>query len=366
MRFLVASLVVVAGCASVSAERTLPRAERVEATPAQADAARASFADALDQLNRGNCEDAVAGFDSVAVTFPESRYVSASLYNAGLCLQRLERWSESVARYERLLGTRPASRDTKHARFQLAFLYLEVGRHREALEVAEMLEAHTGLTPDERSEIMARRAAALLGMGELDTAAAAAQDALRFYRTRDDESRVHDPFFAADAGYTYAETLRRRSEAIAIPEAQVETQHAVLETRAALLLRAQRAYFDAMRVGDAYWASAAGYRIGAMYDRFWDAVVTAPVPPATRTLTDAERVLYDEHYRARLAELAQPLVRHAIRYWELTLAMVERTGVRSEWTERIRVDLARARARLTAVASRCVLGSASESPGRSG
>ena len=103
-----------------------------------------------------------------------------------------------------------------------------------------------------------------------------------------------------------------------------------------------------------------------MYDRFWDAVVTAPVPPSTRTLTDAERVLHDEHYRARLAELAQPLVRHAIRYWELTLAMVERTGVRSEWKERIRVDLARARARLTAVASRGVRGSASESPGHSG
>jgi hypothetical protein len=69
-------------------------------------------------------------------------------------------------------------------------------------------------------------------------------------------------------------------------------------------------------------------------------------------MTAAELEIYRTEYRLRLAELAQPLVRHAIRYWELTLAMVRRTGVRSEWTERIHADLERARARLFSLARR--------------
>jgi hypothetical protein len=42
----------------------------------------------------------------------------------------------------------------------------------------------------------------------------------------------------------------------------------------------------------------------------------------------------------------EPLIRHAIRYWELTLMMVERTQSQTPWAERIREDLERARQRL--------------------
>ena len=42
----------------------------------------------------------------------------------------------------------------------------------------------------------------------------------------------------------------------------------------------------------------------------------------------------------------RPLLRHAIHYWELTLLMGERTGVRTEWLERTRADLGRMRSTL--------------------
>ena len=314
--------------------------------------ARDHFAIALAEMKRGACESAVEGFDRLVVVYPESRYVSASLYNAGLCLQRLERWPEATTRYERLLEARPGSRDTKHTRFQLAFLYIETERFDEAFEVADLLIGHTGLSDDERSEVMARRAEALLGQGKLDAAAEAAQEALRFSRTRTDERRIRDPFFVASASYTFAETLRLRSERIQIPAAEVGAQRAVLERRAALLLAAQRAYFDTIRLTDPYWASAAGYRIGAMYDAFWIAITSAPIPPPTFEMSDKELALYRREYRQRIADLAQPLVQHAIRYWELTLSMVGRTGIHSEWTDRIRCGLERARTRLRTFAQR--------------
>lgn len=329
------------GCASRPQQTTVPRQVR-----AQTAEARIAFAAALAQMKADECDRAVTSFDRVVETFPESRYVSASLYNAGLCLQRLERWQESTERYERLLLLRPGSADTKHTRFQLAFLYVETHRFDDALETTDLLLGHTGLTSDERSEVMARRAEAWLGRGDLDAAATEAREALLYYRTRSEEERIRDPFFVASANYTLAETVRLKSESIVIPLAKVEAQRAVLERRAGLLLQAQRTYFDTIRMTDAYWASAAGYRIGSMYDAFWDAIMMAPVPPPKRTMTVEELAIYTEEYRLRLAELAQPLIRHAIRFWELTLRMVQRTGVRSEWNGRIEGDLERARARL--------------------
>ena len=314
--------------------------------------AQSLFEGALGQMKEGRCDPAIRGFDRVAAEFPTSAYLSASLYNAGLCLQRQQRWAEAIERYERLIVERPRSPHIRHARFQLAFLYLETRRWREALAVAESLLRVGGLEPDERAEAMSRRASALLGSGDLAAAAWAARATLRFYRTRKHGNHVRDPYFVASAGFTLAETIRLQSEAITIPPGTAEEQHAVLERRAQLLLRAQRSYFDTIRLTDPYWASAAGYRIGAMYESFWEAIMAAPVPPPKREMSQAELAVYRAEYRRRLAELVRPLTRHAIRYWELTLGMVERTGVRSEWAEKTRVDLEKAKSRLLADASR--------------
>ena len=304
------------------------------------------FARALREMNRGEYAIAHAAFDRVTDEFPDSQYVSAALYNAGLCLQRLEKWQESAHRYERLLSVRPESRDAKHANFQLAFLYQEMGQWDNALATARQLTARQDLDSDERAEAMARHASALFGKDDIVAAADVANRTLRFYRTRQPGSEVRDPYFVASANFTLAETIRLRSEAIALPDADVDKQREVLERRAQLLLQAQRTYFDTIRLTDAYWASAAGYRIGAMYERFWHAIMTAPVPPPKSELNEAGIALYRQEYRHRLAELVRPLTRHAIRYWELTLVMVERTGVHSEWTEQIRASLERAKERL--------------------
>ncbi len=116
------------GCASRTQHASVPTRARTQTADA-----RMAFARALAQMKAEECERAVTSFDRVVERFPESRYVSASLYNAGLCLQQLERWLESTERYERLLRLRPGSRDTKHTRFQLAFLYVETGRFEDAL-----------------------------------------------------------------------------------------------------------------------------------------------------------------------------------------------------------------------------------------
>ena len=304
------------------------------------------FRQANDHLDGGRCDQAVPLYDRVADEFPDSRFVSPALYNAGLCLMEGDELAGAAARFERLLRETPTSGDVQHTRFQLAQVYLGLERWEDALAQAETLLHEDDLTPDERVEAMARAAQAHLGAGQQREAAERARSALAYARTRPEDDRVRQIYHLAAANFVYAETLRIRAEAVELPEGGVAVQRPVLERRAQLILAAQREYFDTMRHTHPHWAAAAGYRIGEMYDHFWEAITTAPVPPPSREMTEEERAIYDEEYRLSLARLVKPLIRHSIRYWELTLLMVERTGVNTEWREKIEEDLARARERL--------------------
>jgi tetratricopeptide (TPR) repeat protein len=290
------------------------------------------------------CAEAVPLYDRLVREFPGSRHLSAALYNAGLCLERQRDLAGAVDRWAMLLQRVPHSSDAKHARLKMTEALVTLERWQPALESAEALLERDDLRSDERLEAMARRAQALLGLHRLADAERAARDALTYYRARQGE--IADEYFAAAANFVLAETIRSRSEALALPDADVGRQREVLDRRAQLLLDAQRAYFDTIRLTDARWAAAAGYRIGSMYETLYRALIQAPVPPPPRELSPEAMELYRREYRRQLADRVRPLVRHAIRYWELTLLMVERTRVEAaaaEWVERTRSDLERAR-----------------------
>jgi len=355
---LVPLVVLAAACAGRQTPPTTPQVRELEAMRITAERnedgdlemaaydAEMLFREGNRRLDTGRCDEAVPLYDKVADEFPSSRFVSPALYNAGLCLMEGDDLPGASARFERLLREVPGSGDTQHTRFQLAAVYLGLERWDDALEQATILLDEDDLSPDERVEAIARAAQAHLGAGRRDEAAERARTALAYARTRPDDDRVQQVYMLAAANYVYAETLRLRAEEIALPEGGVAVQRPALERRAQLILAAQREYFDTMRHTHPHWAAAAGYRIGEMYDDFWGAITSAPVPPPQSQLNAEERQIYDDEYRSSLARLVKPLIRHSIRYWELTLMMVERTGVETEWTERIRSDLERARERL--------------------
>lgn len=304
------------------------------------------FREGVREMRAERCTEAVAHYDRVANEFPSSRFVSSALYNAGLCLKNAERYDESAERFERLLREVPQSSDVKHARFQLCEIYLATEAWEAGLEEADALLARDDLVSDERVEAMARHAQLLLGAGRVQDAGREARSTLSWVRTRRGDERVRDVYFTAAANYVLAETFRLNAAALSVPEGNVAVQRPVLERRAAIMLRAQRAYFDTMRHTHAEWAAAAGYQIGSMYDAFWQAIMSAPVPPPQNALPESDVPIYEQEYREYLARLVKPLIRHSIRFWELTLLMVERTNVETEWTTRIRSDLERARTRL--------------------
>jgi tetratricopeptide (TPR) repeat protein len=296
------------------------------------------FTRATDLLNHKKCHEAVELYDRVANEFATSRFASASLYNAGLCLQALGDFAGAAQRYGGLRERFPDSEDRKDASFQYAEVLVQLERWPEIATVADELLARTDLTSAERLEAMARRSQALLGQGTFEEAERYARSALSYYRTRPAGDAIKDDFFAAACNYVVAESFRQREQQMQFPQG-VDAQKEVLVKRAELLLEAQREYFNTISLNNLdnyYWAAASGYRIGSMYDELWHSVMSAPVPA---NLPPEGHPIYHEE----LAKLIKPLIRHAIRYWELTQMFIERTGIQTPWAEKIKTDLDRVR-----------------------
>jgi tetratricopeptide (TPR) repeat protein len=300
------------------------------------------FKRATELLNAQKCQEAVTLYDRLVAEFEASEYVSASLYNSGLCFQALGNLEGAADRYTKVRTLRPQSEDVKDSSFLLAEVLIQLERWAEAQKIADELLAREDLSQEERLEGMARRAQALLGLQQLDEAERYAQSALSYFRTRAKDKPIRDEFFAAACSYVLAETFRIRGEALPFPEG-LEEQKAILIRRAQLLLQAQREYFTTIQfqnLDNLHWAAASGYRIGHMYDELWHAVMQAPVPANLRS-TEGEKAYHEE-----LAKLVKPLIRHAIRYWEMTLMFIERAGVKTAWSDKTKADLTRVRALL--------------------
>lgn len=296
------------------------------------------------ELDAGRCAEAVVLYDRLVSEFAGGRFTSAALYNAGLCLAQTGDRDAALQHFQRLITELPNSPDVKHASFQLGHLLVDLERWPEALAAADALLARTDIDAPERMEAMAMRAQTLLGQGDLAAAEKQAQQSLTYYRTRGSELAA-DPFYAAAANYVVAECIRLRAEQLAFPDTNQEDQKRVLVKRAQLLLDAMREYANTITHTSGIvntnpkWAAASGYRIGAMYDKLWHDLMAAPVP---KTLSEGAKELYPKE----LAKLIKPLLRHAIRYWELTLLMAERTGGQGEWVEKTRGDLERVKSLL--------------------
>lgn len=299
------------------------------------------FDHATNVLNAHRCDDAVGLYERLAREFPESRLVSPSLYNSGLCLEDRSELPRAAEKFRALLAlpSRDA-RDALHAHFMLSNIAVRLEQWDEAVALCDAALTSTNLDPDDRIALMARKAQAQFGAGRLDIAEREARAALAYYRMQEETQPIEDDFSVGAAGFVVAESLRERAGAIHLPQAATEVQRTSLEARARILLDAQREYFNTIRLGNAHWAAASGYRIGQMYDAFWTEITNSPVPPRPDLSRELYAVFSDEYHKS-LREMVKPLLQHAIRYWEMTLMMVERTGVRTEWTERTRADLAR-------------------------
>ncbi|MFC1654221.1 hypothetical protein ACFL2F_00330 [Myxococcota bacterium] len=275
----------------------------------------------------GRCDRAVAFYDRLLEEFSSSRYFSAAAFNAGRCLEELDRNEEAVQRYRIITRGLEKSKDWVDAGFRESMCLASLGKPKEASELLEKLVNREDLTVSDRIDALVLKGEALKKMGELVKAESAFRRALRIYRQRERDEYL-DPVPAARAEFRLSELTEERYQAspLRLPEEQMQTD---LEAKATLLLQAQGGYLRTIRYGDPEWATAAGYRVGNLYLHLHQAMEQAPVP---QDLSEEEIKIYKNVLRKRTAVL----LRKALKVFQMTVDLAERTFIQNRWTKAAR------------------------------
>ena len=265
-------------------------------------------------------ERAAAAFDRLVALHPGSSHAATALYDGGIAHQRLEQWRVALERFQAMTRqfTGP---DALESAFRIAECRYHLDELPEAAAVLAGLAARTDLPPGERIRALTQLGIVELEQDHLDDAERHLRLAVSAWKSGTEQERIDD-YYPSQAQYYLGEVYRAHFLAVRLdPTRRDEAQLAQdLEAKASLLLSAQGHYLRAIRMGNADWAVASGYRIGELYDSLHAAMVDAPPPPGL----DAEEI---EAYRAELKRKVRVLVVKAITIYEQTLAVAGRTRV---------------------------------------
>jgi len=133
-------------------------------------------------------------------------------------------------------------------------------------------------------------------------------------------------YFLSMGYFFVGEITQQRFKNIKI-EGNVKKMAKILDEKSELVLRAQNYYINSMNFKDKYWATASGYRIGEMYDVFYNQIVKAKI---NIKLTFEEKVIYKEELKLRI----QNLLKKAIAIFEENIAMSERLSENNLWIKK--------------------------------
>jgi tetratricopeptide (TPR) repeat protein len=278
-----------------------------------------------DPFEAGTQAFKTGDFATAARDFDKAR----SWWNAALAYDRLENYDVALERWQRYLR----QSDEIDAQFHAAYDEHELHQ----IDAAERrLRAVL-----QRSDLKATdKASALLQIGVCEIESGKRADGELLIRQAMElygKEQV-DPSLPAQAEFWLGEAYRGTFRESALDPSTMDEKQLgdALETKAQFLLSAQGHYLRCIRKGDGEWATAAGFRLGEMYEALHDELVNAPLP---RNLTDAQRDIYKEELRKRV----RTLVEKAVRIYEQTLSNAQETGAQNAYRQKTQDALERLR-----------------------
>ena len=295
------------------------------------------FAEANDYLRADDYAHAIELYRTVLDQFPdEDDYVRVTHYNIGLAWEGLGEWDQAAFHYATVLDRWVASEDATWSFFRLAECRARLGEWSEIPSLMQRARDRVGLAHIDHQEAWLREANAMLELRRYPEAEALYTEVIeangRSARAWDPATSDPDAEPLPDGhaiiahahygrGRVYHELLLEIR--LVLPEEQMIED---LIDKGQLLEQAQEAYLDAVRTGHRYWAPAAGYMVGQMYEDMHFDVLAAEVPEG---FTEVEVEVYFEMLR----EQTRNALEQAVDIYESNLAMAYRLGSDNLWVE---------------------------------
>jgi TolA-binding protein len=303
--------------------------------------------DASQLLEKGNqlyassdFPRAAAVFERLLTTFPDSELVPAAMYNAGLVYEAQSDHKKALEYYEKVVNVHPTSTSFKDALFRTAFCFAKLEMWQETADRFWQIRQRTDLTTMDELESRVGQGVGLFMLEDYATAEKEFMSAVRFYDDKSKEEFLPADYFIGQSRFYLGEIAAREFERVELGIADVnkpgweEMMGEKLEEKCELLMRAQNNFIRTIRVGHTGWATAAGYRIGSLYERMYDDVLKVPVPNG---LSEDGK----EYYLGEVRKKVGTLVSKAIKIYEQSLEMAGRVNEKNEWVERTSKSLER-------------------------
>jgi tetratricopeptide (TPR) repeat protein len=294
------------------------------------------FSEANAYLRADDYEEALRLYDLVLEATFDEEYERVAHYNRALALEGMLEYHEAALSYAHVIRTWPASDDATYAHFRLAECFAQTGQYERVPALMERVLPRGGLALVDRLEAELRWGYALLEMRDfvgadehLQNVIRGNQQALVRWSPESTDWRER-PLERNDAilsqawfgrGRIYHELFREVR--LVLPEARL-TEDLVAKTQ--LFEQSQEAYLHAVRSGNRYWAPAAGFMVGQLFEDFYYDVLATEVPPE---FNEVELEVYFEELRAFIA----PAMERAMGVYENNLAMAYRLGAEGVWVE---------------------------------
>ncbi len=273
-------------------------------------------------------------FGRLADFHHDSIHRRPALYNAGLALEKLKQWEEAHQRFQELSDPEKGTGDSLDAAYRVAETLYHQERFEEAVGVLKAIGNRTDLPLNKRLEARVQEGVCELESGQSDVAESTLRKVMSTWQDTADKDTIDD-YFPAQAQFFLGEIFRLHYEHVTLdPDRTADELAKDVEYKAELLLSAQGHYLRAIRIGNGYWATAAGAQIGGLYENLYDHMTNAPAPKEL----NAEE---GEVYRQELRKKIRVLITKAITVYERTLEAAERIGASSPFVEKTRESLKR-------------------------
>jgi hypothetical protein len=271
-------------------------------------------------------------FGRICDFHPQSTHRRAALYNAGLALEKLKEWDDAWGRFSALSEPKSGTGDALDAAFRVAECDYHLERYSEAIDVLRTIADRSDLAADKRIEARVQQGVCELEQGNQEASESTLRNVLTYWNALPDKDLVDD-YFPGQAQFFLGEIFRMHYEAVELDGNKTTEKLAEdLEYKSELLLSAQGHYLRAIRIGNGYWATASGNRIGGLYENMYEHMVHAPAPSE---LSGPEK----DVYRAELRKKIRVLISKAITVYERTLEAAERIGASSPFVQKTRESL---------------------------
>ena len=296
------------------------------------------FAKGKAAFAAGSYAPAARYFDRGADAYPDGPLHASMAYDSALAHLQLHEWALALERFRALADPGHGQGDALDAAFQEATCRYFLEDYAGAAALLTTLAARRDITESQRLQAGVDLGVCEVELGQLAPAEHELRESLKAYAADAAEERMPEDV-AGKAEFFLGEIYRLYFDAVKLDPSKgtLDDLGRQLEGKAEELLSAQGHYLRAIRTGSSHWATGAGFRIGALYEEMYDALVNAPLPPG---LSEAEAQVY----RAELRRRVKVLVSKATHIYDQTLAAADRIGEDNPFVNQTRQSLERMKA----------------------